>query len=136
MDKKIFNSKTQTECLELHAPYYNAILPTTVLFENEGISVYVDSLGHVEFFDSENNSLGFVDIPAAESPDMYAHSGQYGTVKCISDGNTISIHLPVYGWEDSYPHCDGESDRWSRYEVRWFRVEFDCKSRKIEVVDR
>lgn len=133
---EIYNSKTRNDFLELKAPYYNAILPTTVFYENEKIFVNVDSLGHIEFFDEGKNSLGFVDVPAAESPDMYGHSGQYGEMKCGMEGENICLELPVYGWNDDYPYCDGESDRWTRYIARWFKVVFDVENRKIEIIGK
>lgn len=131
-----YNSAAQTEPLRIPAPYYNAIDPTAVFFEVERITATVDSLGHIEFFDQDKQSLGFVDVPAAESPDLYAHSGQYGEVHCRAESGRVIFDLPVYRWVDHYPHCDGESDRWSRYVVRWFRVEFDCRTRMISIVDR
>ncbi len=136
MEHFTFNSKTNSDCLELKAPYYNAINPTMINFENEKISACVDSLGHIEFFDEENNSLGFVDVPVSDDPSAYAHSAQYGTVWCEADDNKITFHLPVYDWDDYYPNCDGESDRWKRFEVRKFRVVFDCKTQEISIIDK
>ena len=136
MDRITFNSTERTERLTIRAPYYNAINPTTVAFAQEKVSVFVNSLGHVEFFDDEETSLGFVDIPVSKDPSEYGHTAQYGTVECSATGSTVTVHLPVYGWSDSYPNCDGESDRWSRYTSRWFRVVFDCEKRKIEILDR
>lgn len=133
MDHKTYNSAAQSDYLKFTAPYYNAINPTTVYFEVEKVSAFVNSLGHIEFFDQENQSLGFVDVPAAKSPDMYGHSGQYGEVHYKADCETICLKLPVYGWEDGYPHCDGEYDRWTRYVIRWFYVIFDCKTQKITI---
>lgn len=135
MDHYTFHSGGPKPYLELRAPYFNAINPTTVDFEAEQISVFVNSLGHIEFFDAQGNSLGCVDRPAAESPDMYAHSGQYGTVRCLCDGARVMLRLPVYHWEDDYPYCDGESDRWTRTVVRWFQVAFDCANREITIRD-
>lgn len=131
-----YNSVKQTDYAALHAPYYNAIRDTEILFEEEKIIATVNSVGHIEFFDEEKQSLGAVDIPAAESPDMYAHSGQYGEVRYKAEKDVISFELPLYRWEDSYPHCDGESDRWSRYVVRWFHVVFDVKTKQIAIPDR
>ena len=136
MDQKTFDSRTQTEPLQLHAPYYNAILPTTIFFAQENVSAFVNSLGHIEFFDGENHTLGSVDFPVHKDPSAYGHTAQYGTVKCTADGSTVTIFLPVYYWTDSYPHCDGESDRWSRHVSRWFRVVFDCGTQQIRVLDR
>lgn len=136
MDHKNFDSSTKSDHLQIIAPYYNAINPTTVSFEQEKISVFVNALGHIEFFDAKEQSLGFVDLPVAKDPSEYGHTAQYGTVECTADGSTITIFLPVYGWTDSYPYCDGESDRWDRYTARWFRVIFDCSTHQITILDR
>ena len=136
MVEMIFDSSAQAEPLELKAPYYNAILPTTVRFVRERVAVYADSLGHIEFTDEAGQSLGVVDVPVDKDPSKYGHSAQYGTVKCSADGASVTLTLPVYGWDDSYPYCDGESDRWDRYVARWFRVVYDCGSGEISVLDR
>ena len=96
----------------------------------------MDSLGHVEFYDQAGCSLGFVDVPAAESPDMYGHSGQYGEVRCMANGNAVRFCMPIYEWDDYYPHCDGEGDRWNRREVRSFDVVFDCRTKAISIEGR
>ena len=133
---RIYNSAETTDFMKLEAPYYNAIETTEVTFENENIIVYADSLGHIEFFDMENNSLGYVDYPVSDDPSEKGHQAQYGDADCgIEDGN-VCVKLPVYDWYDYYPNCDGESDRWKRIIVRWFRVVFDIGSREIRVIDR
>lgn len=119
--------------MEFNAPYYNAIETSEITFEKEGIIAYADSLGHIEFFDKQKNSLGFVDLPVSKDPSEKGHTAQYGDMKCAVCENLIDFRLPVYGWEDSYPHCDGESDRWSRYIARWFSVKFNLATREIEV---
>ena len=53
MENKVYNSAIATNYMEITALYYNAIAPTTVWFEQEKISVYADSLGHIEFFDEK-----------------------------------------------------------------------------------
>lgn len=136
MDRKTYDSKTGKDYIEIKAPYYNAINPTFVYFEQEKISVTMDSLGHIEFFDEDEKSLGFADFPVSKDPSEYGHTAQYGEIRISSDGNEITVHLPVYGWNDSYPNCDGESDRWTRYIGRWFRIVFDCENKKISVLDK
>ena len=135
MDHKVYDSNVQSNDLQLKAPYYNAIVPTTILFAQEKISAFVNSLGHLEFFDDAGNSLGFVDIPVHKDPAAYAHSAQYGEVLYSAQDNLIVFSFPVYYWTDSYPHCDGESDRWSRHISRWFRVTFDCAAHQLSVLD-
>ena len=135
MDYKVYNSAEKTDYLQINAPYYNAINQTTILFEIENISVTIDSLGHIEFFDINGNSIVFTDLPVHKDPSQYGHTAQYGEVRCSSDGEVITIFLPVYWWSDSYPHCDGESDRWSRHIDHWFRVVFNCGSKQIFIPD-
>ena len=135
MEERIYDSSVTGEEIVLKARYYNAIEPTSVFFKRENVTLFVDALGHIEFFDAEKNSLGFVERPVGKDPSAYAHSAQYGEVRCASDGKSITVFLPVYWWSDSYPHCDGESDRWTRHIDRWFRVVFHCKSRQIIVYE-
>lgn len=136
MDNKTYNSSVSNDYIEINAPYYNAINPTTVFFEQEKVYVSMNSLGHIEFYSEDESSLGFVDFPVSKDPSKYAHSAQYGTVRCSSDGKEITVFLPVYWWSDSYPHCDGESDRWTRHTERWFSIVFDCESKNISVIDK
>lgn len=128
-----YDSSARSDYLELKAPYYNAIETSEVTFEKEGVVAYADSLGHIEFFDMQKNSPGFVDLPVSKDPSEKGYTAQYGDMKCAICDNTIDFHLPVYGWDDSYPHCDGESDRWSRYVARWFSVKFDLTTKEIKV---
>ena len=136
MDHKIYDSSRQTGYLVLEAPYYNAINPTEVEFPEEGIRVAVNSLGHLQVTGPDGKVLGAVDVPAHGDPAAYAHSAQYGTIRCIVEGNEVVFGFPVYTWEDCYPHCDGESDRWDRRTLRWFQVIFDCTMRQLQVVGR
>jgi len=136
MDHLTFDSAVNADRLTINAPYYNAINPITVSFPQEKVSVLLNSLGHIEFFDADEQSIGFVDFPVHKDPSAYSHTAQYGTVECFANGSNITIYLPSYYWSDSYPHCDGESDRWSRHIDYWFRVVLDCESKKITVLDR
>lgn len=74
----------------------------------------------------DKRSLGFVDVPVSDDPSEKGYTAQYGDVECgVVEGN-ICFRMPVYDWDDYYPHCDGESDRWNRKIIKWFRVVFDC----------
>lgn len=130
-----YDSNIATKPLEINAPYYNAILDTTIFFEQEKISLFINSLGHIVFSSESGDVLGSLDLPVHKDPSEYGHTAQYGQVKCTADGQNITIYLPIYYWEDSYPHCDGESDRWSRYVSRWFRVVFHCNTHQITILE-
>lgn len=133
--KRTYVSGAGMAAMKLEAPYYNAIETTEITFENEKIIAYADSLGHIEFFDLEMNTLGFVDVPVSKDPSEKGHTAQYGDMECYVDSAKIVFRLPVYGWEDNYPHCDGEFDRWDRYVARWFSVLFDCETKEIKIAD-
>lgn len=136
MDHKRYNSAVSGEPITITALYYNAIEPTTVFFEQEQTSVSMDALGHIAFFDANRQPLGAVDFPVSDDPSKYAHTAQYGQIRCCADGKRITVSLPVYWWSDNYPHCDGESDRWDRHISRWFHILFDCETKAISVSDR
>ncbi len=136
MDKKVYDSAVKCDALTITAPYYNAIKDTKVFFEQEKIAVTMNSLGHIAFFNAQEELLGVVDVPVSKDPSKYAHTAQYGQVRCTADGKAITLFLPVYWWGDSYPDCDGEYDRWTRYIDYWFRIVFDCESQQISIFDR
>ena len=50
-----YNSDEQKDFKEIDAPYYNAILSSKITFEKENVIATIDSLGHIEFFDMEEN---------------------------------------------------------------------------------
>ena len=131
-----YNSNERTDYIELEAPYYNAIYPYKITFEKEEVIATIDSLGHIEFYDMDGKSLGFVDLPVSDDPSEKAHTAQYGNARCKSGEEQIRFQLPVYDWKDYYPHCDGESDRWDRFIVCWFDVVFDCKTNQIAVLNK
>ena len=83
------NSNEQKDYINLVAPYYNAINPTKIFFEKEKVIATIDSLGHIEFFDMEENSLGFVDFPVSDDPSEKGHTAQYGNAKYLADDNKI-----------------------------------------------
>ncbi|MBR2640524.1 MAG: hypothetical protein IKD39_08175, partial [Oscillospiraceae bacterium] len=80
--------------------------------------------------------LHSLDFPVSKDPSEYGHSTQYGEIRCVVVEKEIILYIPVYGWNDSYPYCDGESDRWQRYIARWFRIVFNCKTGEISVLDK
>ena len=133
--ERIYKNKKDCTYMELEAPYYNAIETTEVIFEKEGVIAYADSLGHIEFYNLEKNSLGMADVPVSKDPTEKGHQAQYGDMRCYVKENTICFELPVYGWEDNYPHCDGEFDRWDRYIARWFLITFDYVTHEICIID-
>ena len=136
MDNITYNSAEKIDLLEIKAPYYNAINPTAVYFEQEKIYVTMDSLGHFEFLNEGKEILHSLDFPVSKDPSEYGHSAQYGEIRCVVVEKEIILYIPVYGWNDSYPYCDGESDRWQRYIARWFRIVFNCKTSEISVLDK
>lgn len=136
MDHKVYNSTAMSGSLCISSGNRYDIDATSVYFEEEKITVTVDSYGHIEFFegDDQSKSLDAVHVPASGTQEDPID--RYGKVELKKDGNTILLELPRYRWEDNYPHCDGEYDRWDRYTKGSFQVIFDLETKKITVEGR
>lgn len=80
---------------------------TDITFVNEGIIARVTAGGNIEFFDCERKLLASICVPADNGG-----RGHYEDIYCKIENDTIKMKFPVYEWEDYYPHCDGEHDRW------------------------
>ncbi len=120
MTKMVFNSQTKTVSstayLELKKEEDGFIRfniasgftdETEILFENENILMRVNARGELAFFDSENQPLASVTVPAGDEG-----RGCYMDLSCKAEDDAILVRFPAYSWYDNYPHCDGESDRW------------------------
>lgn len=61
----------------------------------------------VRFLDGAGKLLLQEDLPpVTEGRKEYLH------VYCSGNEKQLSVAFPLYRWEDYYPHCDGEFDRW------------------------
>lgn len=83
---------------------------TKIRFVNENITVAVEAkTGEVDFYDSEAKKCLSTKIEVPLSGDE-----KFSEVKCIVDGQQIKLGFPQYTYEDNYPYCDGEHDRWTK----------------------
>ena len=81
-----------------------------ISFINEKITVNIETkTGEVAFYDLESNKLLSVKIQTPTSGDE-----KFSEVKCVVEGEQIKLGFPKYTYEDNYPHCDGEHDRWTK----------------------
>lgn len=83
---------------------------TQISFINEKITVQIEAkIGEIAFYDLGGNLLlsSRVQTPAAGDE-------KFSEVKCLVEGEQIKLGFPQYTYKDNYPHCDGESDRWTK----------------------
>lgn len=81
-----------------------------ISFINEKITVNIEAkTGEIEFYDLESNKLLSAKMRTPTSGDE-----KFSEVKCLVEGTKIKLGFPEYTYKDNFPHCDGESDRWSK----------------------
>lgn len=81
---------------------------TYILFEKAGFYVNIHCRGTFTFCTLDYQPLAVIRAKPMDSGrecymDVLISTTEDGAVFC----------LPEYRWIDHYPHCDGESDRWS-----------------------
>ena len=105
--KVVFNSSAGAALISLACGYVSL---TEIAFENEKIVVSIEAkTGEVTFYDLQGNHLlsATVDVPPAGDE-------KYSEVSCSVDESRIRLGFPTYSYEDNYPNCDGEYDRWTK----------------------
>lgn len=81
-----------------------------ILLLNEKILVQIESkTGEIAFCD-ENGKM----LLSAKTELPQAGDERFSEVQCTVQGDEIKLGFPQYTYEDNYPHCDGEHDRWTK----------------------
>lgn len=81
-----------------------------IVFTNENIIINIESRkGEIDIFDSESNKLLSAKVELPSFGDE-----KYSEVKCAVKNSIITLGFPKYTYEDNYPNCDGEYDRWTK----------------------
>lgn len=84
---------------------------TNIRFVKEEITVQIEAkTGEVKLLNPEGEELSSakVDVPT------YGDE-KFSEVKCLVENGQLKLGFPQYGYEDHYPNCDGEHDRWTKY---------------------
>ena len=98
-----------------------------ITFIRENIIVSIEACkGEVIFCDLNSNKLLSVKIETPSSGD-----DKFSEIKCIAQNGQIKLGFPQYTYEDNYPHCDGEYDRWTKTIRDFHFLCFDIKSNQI-----
>ena len=81
-----------------------------ILFVHEKIIVQIESkTGAVAFCNEQGNVL-----QAAKAELPQTGDEKFSEVHCAVSEDLIKLGFPQYTYEDNYPHCDGEHDRWTK----------------------
>ena len=80
---------------------------TVFFFEKAGFGAVINCNGTFTFYKPDGEEL-----ETLKAKPMSDGRGCYMDVLITTDGDRVIFRLPDYIWYDSYPDCDGESDRW------------------------
>lgn len=81
-----------------------------IAFINEKITVHIEAKsGALSFCDADGTVLLTATVPLPTSGDE-----KFSEVKCAANDGQIRLGFPQYTYQDNYPHCDGEHDRWEK----------------------
>ena len=100
---------------------------TEIKFINENITVSIEAkTGEIVFYDSDANKCLSTKIGTPSSGDE-----KFSEVKCIVEGEQIKLGFPQYTYEDNYPYCDGEYDRWTKTISGFSYLCYDYKNNSL-----
>ena len=125
INELVFNSSEypQGKMLELACGY---VSENQIAFQNENIIVTVEAkTGEVVFFEGKRELLRTcVPLPAAGDE-------KFSEVQCCVEGTVIRLSFPDYGYQDHYPNCDGEHDRWTKYIKGFTHLRYDRQTNTL-----
>lgn len=81
---------------------------TYILLKDEKKEVDIHCSGLIKIFDEKNKLISQTKAPKSEGGREI-----YMDVLMKVEHQQVFLKFPIYEWIDHYPHCDGESDRWS-----------------------
>ncbi len=98
-----------------------------IVFINENIIVNIEArMGEIDFYDPDSNKLLHTKIEVPSSGDE-----KFSEIKCKVEGGQIKLGFPQYTYKDNYPHCDSESDRWTKIISGFDFLVYDIKNNCI-----
>lgn len=122
----IFNSGNcpNGEIINLASGYVSL---TRIAFINENITVSIEAkTGEIVFYDADGNQCLSTGMETPLSGDE-----KFSEVKCIVEGEQIKLGFPQYTYEDNYPYCDGEHDRWTKTISGFHYLCYDFKNNSL-----
>ena len=102
---------------------------TYVLLKDEKMEIDIHYSGKITVFNEKNQV-----ILRTEAPKSEGGRGIYMDCDMKVEDHKAIIHFPIYSWIDHYPHCDGESDRWSTKTMGYHLVTIDLKTLEVTIV--
>ncbi len=125
MDALLYNSEYGRKAFHLAC---GLISTTAIDFEREHITAVIEANGEIAFYDDAKEPLAAVTLPAQTGGREH-----YEDVECEVTNGALMLYFPIYEWEDNYPHCDGEYDRWTKVTIGHHTVTLDIISHEITV---
>lgn len=123
MEKRIYDINAGLYRLPNH---YGYVEDTEVYFKNEKIYLIVENTGNIVFISENGKQLAKTLV----LPDT--KNGKHDDAYCKVIDGKIYVYLPIVDYEDNYPHCDGEYDRWSVVHIGYICIAFNTVDSSLE----
>ena len=81
---------------------------TSFFFEKANLRVDIHCRGSFTFYTVNGDKAETIKLKP-----MKTGRECYMDILITTEDDAVIFQLPEYRWIDHYPHCDGESDRWS-----------------------
>ena len=99
------NDHPEQQRFHLSCGFYDT---TSFFFEKANLRVDIHCCGSFTFYSADGAKLETFRLRP-----MDTGRECYMDVLITAADDAVIFRLPEYRWIDHYPHCDGESDRWS-----------------------
>ena len=122
-----YNGEVQYSSLYRLPNFYGTVEDTELFLENEKISLTVTKTGNVVFADEG----GSVIAETAVEPKTRKNIHEDAFLR-VQDGK-LYLYFSIMDYEDNYPNCDGESDRWTSVCIGYDCLVFDILSANLQI---
>ncbi len=122
-----YNGAVQYTSLYRLPNLYGTVEDIEFFLENEKISLTVTKTGDVVFCDEG----GRVIVEATVEPKTRKNVHEDAFLR-VQDGKAY-IYFSIMDYEDNYPNCDGECDRWTSVTVGYDCLAFDISTGDLQI---
>lgn len=126
MHNRIYDSEgADRDKLYTFRNLYGHAEDTDVFFEKENLHMIALETGEITFESADKDFRREYYV----KPDT--KNGLHSNIYCMQREGKILAWFPVCGYEDNYPYCDGEYDRWTEYVIEYVQLTFDLSAGEI-----
>lgn len=122
-----YNGAVQYSNLYRLPNLYGTIEDTELFLENEKINLTVTKTGKIVFANEDGSVISEAVIEPKTRNNV--HEDAFLRVQ----DKKVYLYFSIMDYEDNYPNCDGESDRWTSVCVGYDCLVFDISSSDVQI---